>query len=91
MDREELEKQASELGIKVDGRWNDARLQQEIDAKLGGTPQEETMPVLLLNDTWLEEDVRTPAGQVVDMPLSMAKKLIKGGKVARADPLPGDA
>lgn len=30
----DLKKQAEELGIKVDGRWNDERIQQEIDAKL---------------------------------------------------------
>lgn len=30
----DLKKQAEELGIKVDGRWSDERIQQEIDAKL---------------------------------------------------------
>lgn len=28
-----LKKQAADLGIEVDGRWSDARIQQEIDAK----------------------------------------------------------
>jgi len=32
--REELEQRAGELGIKVDGRWSDARLMGEI-AKRG--------------------------------------------------------
>lgn len=32
--RETMLKMAEELKIKVDGRWNDARLQTEIDAKL---------------------------------------------------------
>lgn len=30
----DLKKQAAELGIKVDGRWSDERIQEEIDAKL---------------------------------------------------------
>ena len=33
-DRSDLEAQAKELGIEVDARWGDARLQKEIDAKL---------------------------------------------------------
>jgi hypothetical protein len=32
----DLEKQAEELGIKVDGRWSEERLQQEIDKALAG-------------------------------------------------------
>ena len=31
---EELVKEAEELGIDVDGRWSDSRLQDEIDKKL---------------------------------------------------------
>jgi hypothetical protein len=41
MIREELIKQAEELGLKVDGRWSDERLQSEIDAVLSdGQPNE---------------------------------------------------
>ena len=35
---DELKKQAEELGIKVDGRWSEERLQSEIDKVLGGEP-----------------------------------------------------
>ena len=35
-DRDELVKQASDLGIKVDGRWSNDRLKSEIDAALKG-------------------------------------------------------
>jgi len=35
-ERDELVKQASELGIKVDGRWSNDRLKSEIDAALKG-------------------------------------------------------
>lgn len=31
---DELVKEAEELGIDVDGRWSDSRLQEEIDKKL---------------------------------------------------------
>ncbi|MBX5206693.1 hypothetical protein [Rhizobium sp. NZLR11] len=118
----DLEKQAAELGIKVDKRWSDERLQQEIDKTLaapaagqenpqemkpaypvnpaqpvnepahdiGMDKKEKTTPVKLLYDTWLEADVRTPAGEVVDLPLSKAKEMISQGKAARADKFPGE-
>jgi len=34
----DLLKQAEELGIKIDKRWGDERIQSEIDAKLAETP-----------------------------------------------------
>ena len=34
--RAELEQKAAELGIKIDGRWSDTRLVNEITKKLGG-------------------------------------------------------
>ncbi|WP_164833325.1 hypothetical protein [Sinorhizobium meliloti] len=48
-------------------------------------------PVKLLYDVWFEENKRTPAGTVVEVAVSEAKKLIDAGKAERADPLPGDA
>lgn len=86
----DLKAQAEELGIKVDGRWSDDRLQQEIDSALAAVPGEATMPVKLKYDTWLKEDERTAAGAIIDVPLSMAKRLIAGNKADRADPLPGE-
>ncbi|PWE57136.1 hypothetical protein DEM27_05710 [Metarhizobium album] len=35
----DLENRARELGIKIDARWGDERLQQEIDKHLKETPQ----------------------------------------------------
>lgn len=88
----DLEKQAEELGIKVDGRWSDERLQQEIDKVLAApkAKPEKTTPVKILYDTWFEEDIRTPAGKVVSVSVSEAKRLIAAGKAERADPLPGE-
>jgi hypothetical protein len=53
--------------------------------------REKTTPVKLLYAVWLEEGKRTPAGTVLEVPVSEAKKLIAAGKAERADPLPGDA
>ena len=52
MDRAELEKQAGELNIKVDGRWSDDRLQQEIDKALAEPKQEQEklFPVKLVKN-----------------------------------------
>lgn len=49
---DDLLQQAEELGIKVDKRWSEKRLQQEIDAALGAPAQEakvaeNTFPVKL--------------------------------------------
>lgn len=121
---DDLKKQAEELGIIVDKRWSQARLQQEIDNALaapsGNAPavgaaggqeikpvfaapvvdkpaedigmdkKEKTTPVKLLYDTWMEADVRTPAGEIVDLPISKAKELIQQGKAIRADKFPGE-
>jgi len=88
----DLEKQAEELGIKVDGRWSEERLQQEIDKALSAPKagSEKKTPIKLLYDTWFEEDIRTRAGKVVEVSISEAKRLISAGKAERADPIPGD-
>ena len=52
--------------------------------------KEKTTPVKLLYDTWMEADVRTPAGEIVDLPISKAKELIQQGKAIRADKFPGE-
>lgn len=40
---DDLKKQAEELGIKVDKRWSDQRLQAEIDEKLAADPESEVV------------------------------------------------
>lgn len=39
MDRAELEKQAEELGLKIDNRWSDETLQEKINDALNATPE----------------------------------------------------
>ncbi|MCV0420138.1 MAG: hypothetical protein K5804_17995 [Microbacterium sp.] len=41
---EELKAQAEDLGIEVDGRWSEKRIQTEIDKALGADPVEPKKP-----------------------------------------------
>ena len=85
----DLLKQAEELGITVDNRWNEATLQSKIDEALAAKaePKEQTTPVLLLRAYWPEEDGRVEAGKTIDVPVSVARELIKAGIAERADAL----
>lgn len=83
-----LTEQAEALGIKVDGRWSDERLQSEIEK--AGTPKAALVPVRLLYDCWFANDERTKAGTKMNVSVDEAKRLISNGKAERADPLPGD-
>lgn len=101
----DLKKQAEELGLKIDGRWSDERIQQEIDAKLAADPLDhdengkkggakkppETLSVYLDYDTWVD-DVRIKADPETpqELPFARAKELLLVGKARRADPLPGE-
>ncbi len=101
----DLKKQAEELGMKVDGRWSDERIQQEIDkvqaptkdpldhdgdGKKGGA-KPKTALVYLDYDTWIDgERIRANKDVAVTLPLDRAKELLAVGKCRRADPLPGD-
>jgi len=101
--RTSLVNEAEALGIAVDGRWSDARLQTEIDKKKAEeTPEPEaapeakpepeagTTPVRLLYDTWDADEKRVPAGAIVNLPIEAAKTLLREHKAERADPLPGE-
>lgn len=92
---DELRTQAASLGIKVDGRWSQERLQAEIakaQPKEAAVVEKEVkkVPVKLLYDTWGDNEDRIPAGTVVEFDLDTAKALIASGKAHRADPLPGE-
>lgn len=76
----DLKKQAEELGIKVDGRWNDERLQQEIDRALAGpAPTERMVPVRVKRDFWDSKGVRIRKGQVVEVTVDAALDGVKSG------------
>lgn len=49
--------------------------------------KEQTTPVRLKADYWPQEDQRLEAGNIVDVTISEAMKLIEHGKAERADPM----
>lgn len=49
--------------------------------------QAQTTPVLLKADYWRTEDDRVETGQIIDVPIPEALKLIEEGKATRADPM----
>lgn len=94
-DREEY---ARSLGIKVDGRWSEERLEQEIakaeDAMTAPPPPPapkapETIPVRVLRDFWTAEigpdgdNVRVRANTIIDVPPMQAIEMIEAGAVER--------
>jgi hypothetical protein len=85
---EDLKKQAEELGIKVDGRWSDERLQQEIDNSLATPTQaahraEQVVAVMIKRDTWDGDGNRHRKGTIVEMPVEEAMDAIEAGSVSR--------
>lgn len=81
---EDLKKQGEELGIKIDGRWSDERLQQEIDASLA-TPAkaENTVAVMIKRDIWDAEGERHRKGSIIEMTVNEAMDAVEAGSVTR--------
>lgn len=69
---DELKKQAAELGIKVDGRWSEERLQAEIDEKLAADPEPEVIP-------------QPDAGPVVEAPAVLEEPVVEAVVEPEAD------
>lgn len=51
--------------------------------------KDQTTPILLTSDYWPEADQRVCAGEVIEVPIPAAMKLIEDGKAKRADPIGG--
>lgn len=47
--------------------------------------EEQTTPVRLTADYWPRADERVAAGEVIEVPVSQAMKLLEDGKAQRAD------
>lgn len=47
-------------------------------------------PITLFYAFWDEDGERHEAGEVVHLPATLARALIKEGKAERADPMPGE-
>lgn len=90
---DDLKQQAEELGIKVDARWGEQRLQSEIDRALGAPVEpvaeparaEVVITVRVNRDFWVSagEAGRIRKGQVIDLPLERALDGIESGAVSR--------
>jgi hypothetical protein len=82
----DLKAQAEALGIKVDGRWSDERIQQEIDAasKASKPPVGQLVPVVVNRDFWDKEGVRHRKGTIVEVSVEAALDGVESGALSRA-------
>lgn len=86
---DDLKQQAEELGIKVDARWGEQRLQSEIDRALGAPAAPAKADVVITvrvnRDFWVSagEAGRIRKGQVIELPLERALDGIESGAVSR--------
>jgi hypothetical protein len=80
----DLKTQAESLGIKVDGRWSDERIQQEIDAvNASNKPQDRLIPVKVLRDFWDGSGNRCQKGTVVEVSVDDALDGVAAGSFER--------
>lgn len=94
----DLKQQAEELGIKVDGRWSDERIQQEIDTKLSepgrdpldhdgngkkGGSVARTYAYRISRDYWDEKGKRHRKGKIVEMTADDAQDGLEAGALTR--------
>ena len=94
-----LKDDAEALGIKVDGRWSDTRIQEEIDKVLAAKPEPEPEPesnegslpapeprkiaCIIVRDFWDESGVRQPAGKKIEVSVDAALDGIESGALMR--------
>lgn len=82
MSREKLEAQAKELDLKVDGRWSDERLSEEIDTLLEAEVEVEFARVRNMhNGPWIVDGVMLERGEEMEIDCStkQAKSSIESG------------
>lgn len=91
--------QANAIGLKVDERWKPETLAVKLaDAQEGAISSEQEeyatdpnkIPVKLLKNAFPAQGLKCLRGEVVDIPIAMAKAWIGSGVAERADPLPGE-
>lgn len=88
--------QAKALDMKVDARWSVETLADKVreaqeakaEADKAAFDAARKVPVLLLRDSWPVADERHYAGEIIEVPVEMAKHWIAHGSAQRADPLP---
>lgn len=95
---EELKSQAAALGIKIDGRWSEDRLREEIAKALvapadsdGGTSlgaptsnaRERLIAVRVLRDFWDDDGERIRKGTVTEVSVEAALDGVENGILSR--------
>ncbi|BEV44771.1 hypothetical protein [Afipia carboxidovorans] len=83
----DLKTQAEELGIKVDGRWSDERIQQEIaavkPAAATSEPRARVQPFKINRDYWDEQGARHRKGEIVELTADDALDGLESGALSR--------
>ena len=93
-----LLEQAAVLGLKVDKRWSVETLAERVleaqeavkSEQIAAFDEAKKTPVLLLRDAFPVEDEKHLRGEVINVPIDLAKAWIKAGVAERADPFPGE-
>jgi hypothetical protein len=93
-----LLEQAKVLDLTVDKRWSTETLAEKVlEAQANAAEREQAdfaaakkTPVLLRKNAFPIAGQKAWAGQVVEVPIAMAKKWLAEGVAERADPLPGE-
>jgi hypothetical protein len=93
-----LAEQAETLGIKIDGRWSSERTAEEVAKAQAALAAQERKafealpktPVRLRRNAFPVADMKARKGDVVNVPIPLAKAWIETGVAERADPFPGE-
>jgi hypothetical protein len=93
-----LLEQAHVLNLTVDKRWSTETLAEKVvEAQEAQADREQAdfaaakkTPVLLRKNAFPIAGQKAWAGQVIEVPIAMAKKWLAEGVAERADPLPGE-
>lgn len=86
---DDLKKQAEELGIKIDGRWSEDRLREEIDKALADPEPtsvrnpERLIPVKIERDFWDDAGNRHRKGAIVEVSVEAALDGVETGALSR--------
>lgn len=93
-----LLEQAKALGLDVDGRWSTETLAEKVlEAQEGREAREQReyteakkTPVRLLRNAFPVVGTKVLKGEIVEVPIALAKQWLREGVAERADPLPGE-
>lgn len=96
--RKVLEAQAEAIGLEVDGRWSVETLSEKVAEAQAAREEADKQtykaakktPVRLKRNAFPVAGVKALKGDVVEVPVDLAKKWIADGVAERADPFPGE-